>query len=241
MLRRFFTALGTIGELPCEVVLQDPMVIDHLTKVLRYQSGQELILIDQSAYHAVILGKPSHIRLNAKIELPQPKLPEIVLAAVVLKEQKWDWLLQKATELGVSRIQPLMSRYGVVEISSQKAVAKQERWQDIVRSAAQQSEQVRLPKVETPMTLKDWLNQPSEGQRLMLLERGIERQSLKKALKRCQPPITLLVGPEGGWHSTELPLALEAGFVPVSLGETILRSETAAITAISQVRYEYSE
>lgn len=239
-MRRFFTTLSPVADLPCEQTLSDPFIVEHLTRVLRYKPGQELILIDKQAYRAEYLDDSLRVRLLEQVTLPVTKTPEIILAAVILKEQKWDWLLQKATELGVTEIQPLMSQHSVVEIPTKKVESKHARWQEIVRSAAQQSEQDQLPEVLEPLDLKAWLKQPIEGLKILLLERG-ERQTLKQALQTKQEPMILLVGPEGGWHSTEVDQLQAAGFIPVSLGDKILRSETAAIAAISMVLYEHAD
>jgi len=243
-MRRFFTTLADVDSLPCEQTLSDPFVVEHLTRVLRFKQGDECLLIDsqrQQAYRAEYLDDSVRIRLVEKLELPKSSAPEIILGAVILKEQKWDWLLQKATELGVSQIIPLMSQHGVVEITSQKAAAKHNRWQEIVRSAAQQSEQSLLPEVQSPKALTAWLNTVPDALKLLLLERGNDRQTLKQALSDRSQPVLLLVGPEGGWHIAEIEQLIAAGFKPVSLGDRILRSETAAIAAISMVLYDYAD
>jgi 16S rRNA (uracil1498-N3)-methyltransferase len=267
-LKRFFLpkSFHYQGQLPQSVLLEEPNLLNYLRNVLRLTPQNSVLAVDettQQVFQATLQKLSRHEGLLELSELlPQTRtasLPiDFTLALVVLKGQRWDWLLQKVTELGVTRIQPLTSRYSVVhvETGAEDAAKKLARWQDIVEAAASQSERVSIPEILPPVSMQAYLELLSTqtpaitASRLLLQEpRGDAQQpvlSLKERLTclsdaaNPRETLTIAIGPEGGWHPDELTAFYGAGFLPTSLGNTILRAETAAMMAASAVLYECS-
>jgi 16S rRNA (uracil1498-N3)-methyltransferase len=227
---------------PVTFSLDDADTAHYASTVLRLKPKQHVVLVDFKAglrlACTLLEVKRSKLQLalikllKTHVELPACN---VVLAAVVIKEQRWDWLLQKATELGVTSIQSLESDHSVVKDKTSNT--RHERWQTIVKHAALQSERLSLPHLQPVLSLKDWLAQQSAPV-FVALERKPETVSFATALnERLQKQVTafsFLIGPEGGWSTEEKALFTNtAACVPVSLGSGILRSETAAIAMLS--------
>lgn len=251
-LKRFFADLPElVTTFPADVAVTEEFVVHHLRIVMRAKPGERVILVDavrELAYEGVLQAIDKHhisMTLECLLSTNASKLPPVTLAVALIKEQRWDWLLQKATELGVRSFQPLLSERTVIRLSDSDILKKQERWQAVVRSAAEQSEGLFIPKMQTPLGLAQFLKAlPPTALRVLLAERGEERQSLKTVLAgssselQSGQPLIIAIGPEGGWTEREVEAFLQAGFIAASLGERILRSETAAIAAMSALVYE---
>ncbi len=244
--KRFFVELPERFEsFPADVETCDETTVHHLRNVVRARINERVVLVDdrrELAYAAVIreIQKASVVfSVEAVMPAPSKPLPTIMLAVALVKEQRWDWILQKSTELGVRTIQPLMGDHSVVRVSDSDR--KTGRWQAIVRSAAEQSEGLFIPDVAKPLTVKAFCVQPQSGTvRILLSERGDERLPLKQLLPQIKPEQTVVfaIGPEGGWSDAEIAAFQQAGFVSTVFGDRILRSETAATAAISALIYE---
>jgi len=247
--KRFFVSLPSVlGAFPVEMTVSDEFMVHHLRTVMRARPQEAVTLVDgerEIAYAAVIQDVQKHavaLKITQKQEVAPSRLPHAVLAVALIKEQRWDWLLQKATELGVRTFQPLLAERSVIRLDAKDTSKKLERWQAVLRSAAEQSEGLFIPEILLPLTVKDHLASLSpETMKLILRERGEERQTLKRQLAMLQPEQLSIfaIGPEGGWTEKELAAFEQAGFVSVSLGARILRSETAAIAAMSSLVYEH--
>jgi 16S rRNA (uracil1498-N3)-methyltransferase len=146
-----------------------------------------------------------------------------------------DWVIQKATELGVSEIVPIESQHSVVQLKADRVNHQLARWQRIALEAAQQSEQWRIPTVATPQSLSALLTSLATGTLTLMLAERREGKSLQTVNlpQDARGSILVLIGPEGGWSQEEAQIAEQAGIQPITLGEHILRAETAAIAAIS--------
>lgn len=247
-LKRFFVTLPNIFDsFPIEVPIQDEALCHHLRNVIRAKPGEIIVVVDDArevTYQAVItaIQKSSlTLQLEQLHQAPPDMIPPVTLAAALVKEQRWDWLLQKATELGARIIQPLMSEYSVVRLDAGEIPKKLERWQTLLRNAAEQSEGMFIPQILPPLTINNYLKQLSPSAlHLLLKERGAARSPMKAVLpqhENCKG-IVLAIGPEGGWSDAEIDAFEQAGFQGVSLGNRILRSETAAIVALSAIIYE---
>jgi 16S rRNA (uracil1498-N3)-methyltransferase len=165
---------------------------------------------------------------------PTRTAPRLLLGQALLKGEKMDWVIQKATELGVSEIMPLQSRHTIVQLRPERLDAQLARWQRIALEAAQQSEQWRVPVIAQPQTLTACLaGRPAPAMSLMLTERR-EGQSLNTVNlpEGVNESVLLLIGPEGGWSKEEVAQAEQAGYKLMTLGPHILRAETAAIVAV---------
>jgi 16S rRNA (uracil1498-N3)-methyltransferase len=230
-------------------VLLEGEAFHHLCRVLRLKEGDRLFALDGlgSLYH-VTLDSVSKDRATGTVTGSEPAGGEppvpITLAAAIPKGERWEWILQKATELGVSRIQPLMTSRTVVQIDARKAPDKLARWQKIVLEAAEQCERGRVPEVLPPLTWNAFLKSAASAAAapaLMLacLERAGE--AMPQVLEASPKPtsITVLVGPEGGFSPQESDEALALGAKGISLGKRILRAETASLAVLAMLAYHY--
>lgn len=214
----------------------------HLAKVLRMQEGRELILFngDGAEYPALItqVGKKAvTVTLQEKHNIDRESSLEIELAIGVSRGERFDWVLQKATELGVTRIVPLMTERTEVKISGDRLEKIRDRWQQILISACEQCQRNRLPQLSDPVALPNWLEAVTSDVRFVLHHR--DTQSLPQAARPVS--VSLLIGPEGGLSDGEIVLAKQAGFDALTLGPRVLRTETAPIAAITLVQYLWGD
>ena len=219
----------------------------HARDVLRLLPGDEVFVFDGEGceFRCSVGELNSRSATLNVIEAVEPAKPEsplcLVLAVALLKSEKFDLVVQKATELGVTRIVPLITQRADVKIREpQDANRKLERWQRIALESAKQCGRARLMTISEPQVFTDALREMgSTGVRLMFAERS--GGSLKEALgdEANAKSVAALVGPEGGWTNEELAQAREFGWKIVTLGGRILRAETAAITvgALLQDRF----
>jgi len=169
----------------------------------------------------------------------------IRLVQAVPKGPKLDFIIQKTTELGINAITPVISERSVVRIEKERAEEKLRRWKKIAIEAAQQSNRLDVPDIAPPVPFHDYMASFKKGDLNLLLYEGEKRTGIKEVLTAVQEAkseiktIILLIGPEGGFSHEEVEMAVEAGFTPVSLGDLILRTETAPIAALSILRYEF--
>ncbi len=225
------------------IISLSPPLSLHLSKSLRVQPGQTIVLGDEQRHrHRATVRKIEKGALVAEIQDtqtgPDPEVPPIILGQSVLKGEKMSSVVQKATELGVSCIVPLLSERVIPRLSSASAQRHQERWQRIALEAAQQSERWEVPTIGAVQSFEDFCGgmRPKENY-LILVER-----ELQTSLYSIQSPaqlddcVTLLVGPEGGWTESELTEAEKKGCQKVSLGARILRAETATIAALTLIQ-----
>lgn len=214
----------------------------HLARVLRAEPGQRYEISDNHrAYLAEITSVTARQVTFAIIEpLPlPPPTPEMTLYAALFKFDRFEWLIEKATELGVSRLVPVNAERTEKGLAS--AAAKRiERWRKIARESSQQAHRLRMPEISPVVPFTAAAADPSPHR--FLLDEQPGTPPLMQSLPPIAPMETLaiLTGPEGGWTDRERSHALGAGWCPVSLGAAILRAETAAIAALAvfgQVSY----
>lgn len=154
-----------------------------------------------------------------------------------------EWVIQKATELGVAVILPLVTEQTIVRPKKERAGSRRERWQRIALEAAQQSERWEVPTVEAPRSALEFFSDPGPATLKLVLQERSRAQSLRAVALPSSPAetIALAVGPEGGWRDEELNRAQASGFLPVVLGDRILRAETAALAAVSVLQSRLGE
>lgn len=217
----------------------------HAAQVMRVRHGDRITVFDgagRSAAAEVVDASKSEIRLRLGEIIAKPILrPAIHLVQAVPKGKTMDLIVQKAVELGVASIQPLISRRTVVQVEEDDAARKAAKWQRVALEACKQCGQDLLPVVRPPLSFEDWLPRVGPGIRVVAsLYPGA--RPLKEIFRDSGTPaeVTLLVGPEGDFTAEELASALAAGFQAASLGPIVLRAETAVFFAISAARYEYS-
>jgi 16S rRNA (uracil1498-N3)-methyltransferase len=219
-------------------------LLAHLRDSLRAHVGDTILIGDGLGrrYRVSITGITKREltgRILDSFLQPARNAPSIVLGQALLKGDKMDWVIQKATELGVQTIVPLQTRHSVVQPKAERIPAQVTRWQRIALEAAQQSEQWTVPTVAAPQPLAKYCDSTSSTLRLILAERREDSLSLDK-VKLPQSPsdsVALLVGPEGGWTQDEVEAAEGSGHLPITLGPKILRAETAAIAVVAILQY----
>ena len=209
---------------------------DHLVRVLRARMGEDFdIAAGESVRRGRITSvKEDRVEFELGEEISAARMIEITLVLAIFKFDRMEWAIEKCTELGVSRIVPVISRRtdSHLAVASAKRV---ERWQRIARQASEQSRRTTPPEILPPIRFADALT-GAAALRIVLAE-SEERTLLRDVLKSnaSAAAIILAVGPEGGWTEDELQSFQQAGWISASLGNTILRAETAAIAATAVV------
>ena len=207
-------------------------------QVLRMQPGQSLTLFNGEGgeFDATVtqMGRSDvqvEVGTHHAIEREAPQA--VHLAVVMPANDRMDWLVEKAAELGAASVQPLQSARSVLRLQGDRAAKKTAHWQAVAIAACEQCGRNRVPLVHPVRDLSTWLAQPAAadaGQRLLLSLREGTR-----SLRQLQPlaAVTLLNGPEGGFTPDEEDLAIAAGFAPLTLGPRVLRAETAPLAALA--------
>ena len=218
----------------------------HIGKVLRLGVGDTIYLLDEegSTYHAMITARDAKtVEVEIVEKIPPQKEPsmEIVLGQAIPKAQKMDLIVQKATELGVSSIIPFLSDRSVPLLDAERSLRKRMRWQKVAAEATKQCGRTIVPQVDAIIPFRGLLNRWDENSLKIMLWEDEKNNTLKDLLKTHQPSarVVILVGPEGGFSGQEVNMAREAGFHTVSLGKYILRTETAGMSLLSIVHYEW--
>ena len=216
----------------------------HWVRVNRAQVGDEIEVSDTHgrlvrAKLVQIEEKQGLMEVLEEIQVGSFDNLEVILAFGLLKGEKTDWLIQKAVELGVTAIWPLEMDHSIMKLDAKKALDRQKRWQKIALEAAQQCGGGQVPTVEMPRKLSKAVSE-FEGT-IWVPHEARPDQSLKKELKsRSKANRNLIiVGPEGGFSASETELLKEAGANLVTLGDRILRAETASLAALTMVLYEW--
>ncbi len=223
-------------------------LLHHLRDSLRVRPGDSLALNDGcgTRYRVEVTRVTSQVivsRIIDRLTEPAPKTSPIVLGQSLIKGDKMDWVIQKATELGVAAIAPIHSTHSVIKPNPERLEHQRSRWERIARDAAQQSERWTIPTIADPVDLaeicRQYASAPLKG---ILVERSNGPSLSAIPLPSGhQRPIVLLIGPEGGWAPEEQRLAQEQGFLLLALGPRILRAETAAIAALSILQSRLDE
>lgn len=214
----------------------------HAVRVLRLGVGEPVVLFDghggefEARITRMERGEVS-VKTGAHRDVERESRLHIVLVQGLSSGDRMDITLQKAVELGVASIQPVATERSVVKLKDERAQRRMEHWRNLVVSACEQCGRNRVPEVLPLLDLPDWLAQltvPVQGDETRLLLSPAAEQPLKE----LAPParMMLLIGPEGGLSAVEARLAQSRGFVPVRLGPRILRTETAALAALSAIQ-----
>lgn len=217
----------------------------HLTQVLRIRPGETITVFDGEGREApatVVRVARNRVELAVGQAMATPAIrPAITLAQAIPKGKNMELIVQKAVELGVARVQPLLTRHTVVRPGDAKAA----KWRRTALEACKQCGQNLLPEIAEPMPFAAWLKAaapagPDELRLIASLAPGARPLRAILGEHAAPPGATLLIGPEGDFSLDETAAALAAGCQPVSLGNIILRVETAALFALSALRYQYA-
>mgnify|MGYP003588618972 FL=1 len=216
----------------------------HISNVLRMRVGQHIQIVSSDRVTALMEIKAlttdaAFVRLVKRIDQVNEPSVRIILAQGLAKGEKMDFIIQKAVEVGVNTIVPVAMEYSVVKLDKNKAEKKVERWQKIAEEAAKQSKRDIVPEVTSVMDLDEVLHSFAGSAKLMAYE-GETKSGLKKVLLAIQnrEEILLIIGPEGGIAEKELKAAELAGAQTFSLGNRILRTETAGLVSATAILYE---
>ncbi|TFG82066.1 MAG: 16S rRNA (uracil(1498)-N(3))-methyltransferase [Erysipelotrichales bacterium] len=221
-----------------DIIVLDKDIFHHQRTVLRAASGNHFRIADANG--RLFLAT---LELNADIasasiletiEEDNEMPVQVTIIQALIKGDRWDYFLQKATECGVTRIVPYLSERNVVKFDAKSDGKKPDRWRKIVREAAEQSHRNRVPEIVSPITFKDLNNYLSDVNFVAYeLEANSERQL--KDIRPVQGSVSVLIGSEGGFSPREIEQFTSIGFHPVGLGQRILRAETAAMVALTLI------
>ena len=221
---------------PAADVNLPPAAAIHVGRVLRLREGAAIVAFDGSGsdYRCEIVavkGDDVRVRVGSRATgLPESPL-RITLVQAVSRGERMDWTLQKATELGVRAIVPVLSARSVVRLDDRQADRKLRHWQGIVAGACEQCGRSIVPEIRPPQELSRYFALPArDGQRFVLNPTG---PASLAGLATVGPRVELLIGPEGGLDDAELERAAASGYAPVRLGPRVLRTETAGIVALT--------
>ncbi len=228
-----------------DIMLPDSAAV-HLVRVLRLQVGADFIVFDGKGHeHHATLQQIAGKQVTARIGEPLINHTEsplrITLIQGISRGERMDWTLQKATELGVSAIEPVITTRSVVRLDATQANKKQDHWQRIVISACEQCGRSVVPIVSLPCPLTTRLAHPTNALKLTLSPHADQSIAELMSSHQADDPSTgqsieLLIGPEGGLDDSEIAAATRHGFVPVRLGPRVLRTETAAVVVLTAIQ-----
>ncbi len=212
----------------------------YLGRVLRMRNGDGLGVFngEDGEFEATVESITKN-SVTVQLGAPRDTITEsplkVHLVQGVSRGERMDWVVQKATELGVKRLSPVLTEYGVVRLDESRAEKRREHWQKIAISACEQSHRVRPPLIDVPVPLKTFFGNSTRDSDVELVLTPGARQPLV-GVERPETKVCLLIGPEGGLSDNEYDDAHAAGFTAVSLGPRVLRTETAAVAALSAVQ-----
>ncbi|SEN04048.1 16S rRNA (uracil(1498)-N(3))-methyltransferase [Lihuaxuella thermophila] len=242
-MQRYFISPDQVND---ERILITGDDVHHIKNVMRSRPGDQLVCCDGQGrdYLAEIEElTPAAIRCRVIQISPSKGEPktQVTIAQSLPKGDKLEWILQKGTEIGAVRFLPFTSERTVVKIDSRKTDKKHERWERIVKEAAEQSHRGIIPEVARPVSWKELLEEIKSAKTAWIAyEKG--GQPLAKSLaEAASEEILLIIGPEGGFTETEVAEAEAAGAVPVTLGMRILRTETASLAALSCILFQRND
>ena len=213
--------------------------IHHIQKVMRNKINDKIEVVYNSKVYLCNIDNIDSIKLSVVDEYNEDRelTTELNVAVALVQEQKFDLILQKLTELGVSSIIPIKTERSIVKIDDSKKEKKKNRWQMICKEASEQSHRVIIPKVHDIITLKELINNKKELNLICSLNE--HTKPLDNYLNESIKTILFVIGPEGGFSKKEEEYLIEHGFQCTTLGKRVLRVETAAIYVASVINHIY--
>ncbi len=227
-----------------QTIKLDEKASHHLARVLRASTGDSFTLFNgQGGEFAAIITHIDKKCVHAEVIAFAPREAEspvnICLAQGIARGEKMDFIVQKAVELGVTNITPLMTERCNVRLDQEREEKRLQHWQAVVVSACEQSGRNRIPVVLAPVAYSEWLA-GVKADLCFVLSPHVENR-LDEYQLAPQASVVLLIGPEGGLSEQEVAAAVQAGFLPLNLGPRVLRTETAAIAAIAALQTRYGD
>lgn len=211
--------------------------LHHIKNVMRNKINDQIEVVYENIVYLCNIDSLSPITLSIASESTEDKemATELTIAVALVNEQKMDLILQKLTELGVSRIIPIKTERSIIKLDDKKESKKIQRWQTICKEACEQSKRTKLPKVENIMSLNELTKIDTSLKLICSL--NDKTKPLKDYLNRTIESIIFAIGPEGGFTEKEETFLISNGFLPVSLGKRVMRVETATIYVASIINY----
>ena len=213
-----------------------PEAAQHVSRALRLKAGDALTVFDgRGGEYPAIIQRIERDRVDVKVgafqDVERESALRVGLAQGLPEADKMDWIIQKAVELGIAWIQPLVCDRSVVRLSPERAARREAHWQRVVLAGCEQSGRNQVPELRPTLSFMAWIAEPAAGPRWML------SPSAAPIAAHAPPgsPLELLVGPEGGLSERERDLAVQKGCESVALGPRILRTETAPIAALAAI------
>lgn len=220
-----------------QYVALDEKQSHHLLHVLRMKKDTCFRVVDGAGNRYMaslqIIEKEAWAKIDQKIEESAERKVKVTLLMGLIKKDKWDFCVQKSTELGVNRIVPFESKRTIVKASEEKGDKKVQRWNKIAMEAAQQCKRDVVPEIEMPLSLKEACVQYQSDLNLVAYESMMENSALIRDVVKDAQSITVVIGPEGGFDESEIEFLKEKGYCCITLGKRILRAETAALYVLS--------
>ncbi len=215
----------------------------HVVRVLRLKAGDNITLFngdgcDYDADLEHVAKKQASAIITSKVARNNESPLNIHLGQGISRGDRMDFTLQKSVELGVSTITPLFTERCGVKLNAERLEKKRQQWQKIVIAACEQSGRAYVPQVLAPVSLTDWLAQPTQALKINLHPRA---KSSIMGLDMQTDRVRLLIGPEGGLSEAEIEQASEANYTEVLMGPRVLRTETAALTAITALQCKFGD
>ena len=228
---------------PNSTIALDAEAAHHVARVLRMQAGDELILFngDGDEYRAAITNidkRSVQVALGACDASERESPLAIHLGIAISKGERMDWVIQKATELGVAQITPLQTERVEVRLSGEREEKKSAHWRAIAISACEQCARNRIPALNAPQPLVAWLDNVVADAKFVLHHRSEITLGSHAAKPKS---VALLIGPEGGLSEMEIALAAKKNFAPLRLGPRVLRTETAPLAALSILQFLWGD
>ena len=213
--------------------------IHHITNVMRYKQGDQIEVVYQEKVNLCTLTniKPIELIINKIYEEKNEMNLKLTIAIGLVNEQKFDLIIQKLTELGVTKIIPVMMERSIIKIDKNKELKKKERWQKICKEASEQSHRLIVPEVSNIMTLQEVVKEENDIKLLCSLSN--DTSPLDEYLNKDLNRMLFIIGPEGGITPKEELFLTEHGFLKTTLSKRVFRVETAAIYVASIINYVY--
>ena len=242
-MHRFFVDPGSISH---RAVRFDDDQAHQMRRVLRLRRGDAVLVLDGRGWqYEVMLDEVSHARVTGQVgertEATGEPAVRLSLFQSLLRREKFEWVLQKGTELGVARFMPVITRRSLVRDIEDVTPEKLNRWRRIIKEAAEQSGRGLLPELAPPLPYAAAVNEARATGHAIIAWEGVTHMNIRDALQAGATNIALFIGPEGGFDPDEITEAVDAGCVAVTLGRRILRTETAAIVGTTLILHELGE
>lgn len=244
-MQRYFISSEQFGEHDVEITGDDAR---HLQQVLRVKQGQEVICSDGVSREALVqIHTIEQGRVIARIvehlSMSNEPQAQVWIAQSLPKSDKLETVIQRCTEIGAVRFIPFTSERTIVQYNAQKTMRRMERWRKIAKEAAEQAHRNRIPSIEAPMRWQQVLDLVGQVQLALICYEQETAATFRSLLRKHLPlnNILIIIGPEGGFTADEIEAAKQAGCHSVSLGRRILRTETAAMVALTCILYENGE